>query len=206
MTSLLFSEDGVYGPDLEARTKHPGSVARYQSRGGALPRRPPAPAVRELKPHDTVEQNGWKITVGAVIHVQPYLTCYGYRLDCAAGSIAYSGDTGPCQSMIQLARGCDVLIHMCHYISGSVTPFFKERTDTTKAITGHLDLAQIAQEAGVKNLVITHVSEPMDVDGVRERLIADIAEVYKGNIFFGQDLMEIPLAGPPARIKARDAA
>lgn len=202
MTSLLFSEEGVYGPDLDARTQHPGSLARYQSRGGVLPRRRPDPQVLELKPHDTVEQDGWRITVAAVVHVQPYLTCYGYRLDCEAGSLAYSGDTGPCKSMINLAKGCDVLIHMCHYISGSVTPFFNEHTDTTKAITGHLELAQIARQAEVKNLVITHVTESMDVNGVRERLIADMAQVYKGNIFFGQDLMEIPLGGPPARNKA----
>jgi ribonuclease BN (tRNA processing enzyme) len=204
MTSLLFAEDGVYGPDLEARTKHPGSVARYQSRGGTLPRRRPDPAVRELTPGDSIGENGWEVTVGAVVHVQPYLTCYGYRLESDAGSVAYSGDTGPCKSMIRLAQGCDVLIHMCHYISGGATPFFTERTETTKAITGHLDLAQIAHEAQVKNLVITHVSAPMDVDGVRERLIAEIARIYKGNVFFGQDLMEIPIGGPTAGTKPRN--
>ena len=46
--------------------------------------------------------------------------------------------------------------------------------------------------------VMTHITKSMDVAGVRERLIAQMAEVYKGNIFFGEDLMEIPIGGPAA--------
>jgi hypothetical protein len=41
----------------------------------------------------------------------------------------------------------------------------------------------------------------MDVPGVRERLIAEMAAIYPGNLFFGEDLMEIPLAPPiPAKM------
>ena len=36
--------------------------------------------------------------------------------------------------------------------------------------------------------------------GIRERVIREMAEIYRGNIFFGEDLMEIPVAGPrPAK-------
>ncbi len=61
---------------------------------------------------------------------------------------------------------------------------------------GHLELAELGKRAGVKNLVVSHVLEQMDVPGVRERLIAEMAEIYDGNIFFGEDLMEIPLGDP----------
>jgi ribonuclease Z len=37
----------------------------------------------------------------------------------------------------------------------------------------------------------------MDVPGVRERLIKEMSALYGGNLFFGEDLMEIPV-GPPA--------
>jgi len=196
MTTQLFSKDGVYGPDLDARTNAPGSVARYQSRGGVLPRLPPVPEVVELKPGSEVSDHGWTVKTAAVVHVQPYLTCYGYRLDCPQGSLAYSGDTGPCKSMINLARDVDVLIHMCHYISGTVKlPF---TTESAKSICGHLELAHVAQQANAKNLVMTHITKSMDVPGVRERLIAEMAGVYKGNTFFGEDLMEIPIGGPAA--------
>jgi hypothetical protein len=39
----------------------------------------------------------------------------------------------------------------------------------------------------------------MDVPGVRERLIREMAEIFKGNLFFGEDLMEIPVAAPGPR-------
>ena len=66
---------------------------------------------------------------------------------------------------------------------------------------GHLELAQLAKSAEVKNLVVSHVTEQMDVPGVRERIIREIAEIYPGNIFFGEDLMEIPIGAPsPAKL------
>jgi hypothetical protein len=39
----------------------------------------------------------------------------------------------------------------------------------------------------------------MDVPGVRERLIREMSEIFKGNLFFGEDLMEIPLGAPGPR-------
>jgi hypothetical protein len=39
----------------------------------------------------------------------------------------------------------------------------------------------------------------MDVPGVKERLIKEMAEIYAGNLFFGEDLMEIPIEAPAPR-------
>lgn len=85
MTSLLFSEQGVYGPDLDARTHMPGSLAFYQARGGVLPRVRSDPSVREIKAGDVIEEHGWKVTTINAVHAQPYLTCHAYRLDSAQG-------------------------------------------------------------------------------------------------------------------------
>jgi hypothetical protein len=54
----------------------------------------------------------------------------------------------------------------------------------------------LAQRAGVKNLVVSHINRQMDVPGVRERIISEMPGEYKGNLFWGEDLMEIPLRGP----------
>jgi ribonuclease Z len=62
---------------------------------------------------------------------------------------------------------------------------------------GHLELAGLGHRENVKNLVVSHVLEQMDVPGVRERLILEMTEIYKGNLFFGGDLMEIPV--PPTK-------
>jgi hypothetical protein len=40
------------------------------------------------------------------------------------------------------------------------------------------------------------------VPGVRERLIREMSAVYTGNLFFGEDLMEIPVGAPaPAKLE-----
>ena len=197
LTNLLFAEDGVYGPDLMARTNMPGSLAFYQARGGTLPRKRPEPQVQEIKSGDTVRGTNWTIRTVHAAHAQPYLVCNAYRLDCAEGSFVYSGDTGPSKVVTNLAKDCDVLVHMCHYISGTLKPPMD--VTTLRSTTGHLELARVAQEANVKNLVVTHVTESIDVPGVRERVISQMSEIYKGNLFFGEDLMTIPIRGPAIR-------
>jgi len=59
-----------------------------------------------------------------------------------------------------------------------------------------MELAALAQDIGVRNLVTTHITEQFDKPGMRERAIADMSAVFKGNLFFGEDLMEIPLVQP----------
>ena len=194
LTDRLIGEDGAFGPDLRARTEHPLSVMVYAARGGVGPRPRPAPEVRELASGEVVESDHWRLTCASVRHVQPFLHCFGYRLETDDGVFVYSGDTGPCKAMERLARGADVLVNMCHYLSGTeLGPEFAEGT------MGHLELADLGAAAGVRNLVVSHVTEQMDVPGVRERILREMSERYAGNLFFGDDLMEIPLAGPAPR-------
>ncbi len=196
MCEQLFSREGVYGPDLIARTEHKLSQDIYEARGGVLPRAWPAPEVTELLSGAAVEENGWKVSVISVPHAQPQLVCLGYRLDSPEGSFAYSGDSGPSKALAELAAGCDVLVHMCHYLSGTeLSP------ELARTCAGHLEVARIGQEAGVKNLVVSHTTEQMNVPGIREKVIREMAEIYSGNLFYGEDLMEIPVAGPsPAKL------
>ena len=40
-----------------------------------------------------------------------------------------------------------------------------------------------------------------DVDYASERLIREMSQLYAGNLFFGEDLMEIPVGSPvPAKL------
>jgi ribonuclease BN (tRNA processing enzyme) len=96
--------------------------------------------------------------------------------------------------MQDLARDADVMVHMCHFISGTAFNAEFERRNG-----GHLEVARLAQAAGVRNLVASHITEQMDVPGVRERLIREMAEIFRGNLFFGEDLMEIPIDAPGPR-------
>jgi len=127
--------------------------------------------------------------VGEASHVQPFMECLAFRLECKEGVVVYSGDSGGApQSMIDLAKDCDVLIHMCHFPTGlEPTPEYR------KATGNHMDVAEIAAKAGVKCLVLTHMIPLLDRPGVRERILLDIGKVYDGPVILGEDLMEIPL-------------
>ena len=193
ITRQLFDRDGVFGPDLVSRTEHGCSLDIYRARGGTSPRAMPQPVVIEMNAGDVVEKGAWRVAAGAAAHFQPYLVPLAFRLDSSEGSIVYSGDSGPCAAMVELARRCDVLVHMCHYLTGT-----QLGSDFAKSCMGHMELARLGAEAAVGSIVVTHVTEQIDRPGVRERVIMEMSTVFKGNIFFGEDGMEIPVGEPAA--------
>jgi len=186
LVEKLIGPEGVFGPDVAARTNWDASLHVYRARGGKEPRPPPAPDVREIESGDVIETDHWRVRVVEVPHAQPYLTCLAYRLDTEAGSVVYSGDSGPSEALEQLAKGCDVLIHMCSYISGSV-----DNRATRIGTSGHLDAARTAAAAGARQLVASHIYDQFDRPGVREKVIAEMSRVYDGVIVIGEDLMEL---------------
>jgi ribonuclease BN (tRNA processing enzyme) len=188
LTELLFGDAGVYGPDIRARVEHQSSLDVYQARGGTQPRRWPAPRVTEVHSGSVIEGNGWTVRVGGAAHVQPQLECLSYRIDTDDGSVCYSGDSGACEALVELARGCDILIHMNHHFSGT------EPSAAYRAACGnHVDNAALAQKAGVKTLVLTHALPQIDQPGIREQIVHEIQNVFAGRVIWGQDLMRLSL-------------
>ncbi|MGI9426658.1 MAG: MBL fold metallo-hydrolase, partial [Hyphomicrobiaceae bacterium] len=193
MSEQLLGEAGAYALDIRARTELEASLGYYQKRGGTLPRPRPQPDVTELKASDVIEADAWRLTIANVPHAQPVLTCYAYRFDTDAGSLVYSGDASSSKTLTALAHNCDVLIHMCHRISGT------ELTDHGRiSSSGHLEVARTAQEAGAKTCVLTHITEQMDSVGMHEKLLREMAAIYDGNLIWGEDLLSIPTHGPAA--------
>lgn len=191
MTEQLFGTEGIYGPDIRARIEHPSSIDVFRARGGSVPRKRPNPVVREVTPGDVIQGNGWKVTVGRATHVQPFLECLAYRLDAPDGSVCYTGDSGSSDEIVALAKGCDILIHMNHYFSGTApTPAYRA------ACGNHKDNALVAQRAGVKTLVLTHLLAQIDHPRIREQIVHEIQDVFEGKVVWGEDLMDLSFAGP----------
>lgn len=193
ITDRFFGENGAFAYDLTARTEHPGSLAIYAARGGTGTRQKPKPELRQVAPGDVVDGNGWRVRVGPAWHFQPQLNCLAYRVETAEGSLVYSGDNGGVyEPFIEFAQNCDVLIHMNHSLSGT------EGTEEARISSGrHMDVAETAKRAGAKILVLTHLLPQLDKVGVKERMVTEMADVFKGAIIVGEDLMEIPLKLAP---------
>jgi ribonuclease BN (tRNA processing enzyme) len=187
MTEQLFGVDGIYGPDIRARIEHRSSQDQFAARGGTLPRRRPAPKVTEIHAGSVIRGEGWTVTVGHAQHVEPYLECLALRID--------TRDSGPSDAIVELAKGCDILIHMNQYFSGTEpSPAYR------MACGNHRDNAVIAKRAGAKTLVLTHLLGQIDQPAVREQIVHEVQNVFEGKVVWGEDLMRLTLAG--ARVSA----
>ncbi len=101
-----------------------------------------------------------------------------YRIECCSGkSIVYSGDTGFCEEIIDLAKGTDLLILECSFPDG-------------KDVEGHLTpskACRIATLAGSNRLLLTHFyPECLATD-----ITAQCRKSYTGELILGSDLLHI---------------
>jgi ribonuclease BN (tRNA processing enzyme) len=100
-----------------------------------------------------------------------------YRLEAEGRSLVYSGDTDISDSLVELARGADVLILEC------ANPF---------KVAGHLTPAEaggLAARAGVARLVLTHFYPPCDEVDVT----ALAAQEFSGDIIRAEDGLRISI-------------
>lgn len=127
-----------YGFRIEERDR-PGSLQRERLEALGLP---PGPAYGKLK-------NGESVTLenGAVIHGSDFV-----NPPQKGRTIVILGDTRPCEAAVDLARFADVLVHEATYRAGEHNRAEKYHHSTC------VDAAEVAKEAGVRQLILTHIS------------------------------------------------
>jgi ribonuclease Z len=188
ITQRILGENGAFSHDWKARVSHPLSQRVHVNRGGSLPRKPPSVLAKDIGPGTVHETREWRVTAAPAEHVQPFLDSLAYRLDCAEGSIVFTGDTQPCQSVTELARGADMMLCMCWDN--------QERMDAMGENSGQCGTtgaARMAQEAGVKKLVLVHSGPALASHGPMEKGISDVLKVYDGEVIFAEELMSLQL-------------
>jgi len=182
MTELFLQMDDS---DIQVRIKDEG--------------RPPLAPL--IMPHEithagvVMQDANVKVTAALVQH--PLVTpAFAYRFDCPDRSIVFSGDTRPCESLIELARGADILVHEVIDLQaiGAVVRNESQarrlRRHLLDAHTPMSEVGQLATRAGVETLVLNHfvpgappIPDQVWYDAVKPH--------FKGRLVIGRDLMEL---------------
>jgi ribonuclease Z len=187
ITERLVGPEGAFEPDWRARVEHPASREVYVRRGGRDPRPAPEFEVHEIDRGAFVSTAHCRVTVAEAIHLQPLLTCLSYRIEWPAGSLVVTGDTGRSPEVDRLARGAQTMVINCwdHQAAMSGT--------LAAGFTGTLDAAEMARDAEIQTLVISHQGPNLCLPGSRERAVADMAGIFKSAIIFAEEFMILDL-------------
>jgi len=153
--------------------------------------------VHELSQGGLVMQDENVKVTATLVHHPPVVPAFGYRFDAADRSIVISGDTAPSDNLIQLAQGADVLVHDALYVPGveRLVARVPNAPALKQSILSHHtsaeDAGRVAQAAGVKLLVLSHLVPPDD-PAITEQMWIDAARVnFQGSVIVGKDLLEI---------------
>lgn len=119
---------------------------------------------RTVRAGDAFEVGTMRFTVFEMTHIG--VNAVGYRVEAGDAVLAYTGDTGPCDAVIEMARDADVLVAEATYQDASSQAFF--HMSATQA-------AQHATAAGAKRLVLTHILPTLDREVSRDEAAAAFA-------------------------------
>lgn len=183
ITEGLIGPSGVFAPDWKARVGHPASQRVFVNRGGTLPRKPPEVAARDIGPGSVVEGDGWTMEAAYADHAQPFLDSLAYRLETDEGSVVFTGDTEPCDSVVDLARGADLMFAMCWDDED-----YMASHGEGDGVSGARGAAKMAERAGVSHLVLVHSQPRLDDDEVKRQAIDHAHEEYSGEVTLATEL------------------
>jgi ribonuclease BN (tRNA processing enzyme) len=108
------------------------------------------------------------------VETEHFIPCWGFRAEADGALLAYTADSGPCDSLRTLADGADLLLSEATLRSVEEDAQPPERR-------GHLtptEAGEAARDAGAGSLVLTHL--PVDGDGSWARDAASTA--FSGSI------------------------
>lgn len=179
-TALAGGLQQAYAFDVRTRR----DVDERLSAGGVVMR------PRDVAPGPVYSRGGVRVTAFAVDH-RPLAPAYGYRIEYAGRVVVFSGDTRYAPSVIDAARGADVLVHEV------VSPEVERRrtqvdaTATERIIAHHTtpeDAGRVFAAAKPRLAVYSHiVPSPATADD----LVGPTRRTYDGPLEVGYDLMQI---------------
>jgi ribonuclease BN (tRNA processing enzyme) len=146
------------GPQPRLPVHGPSDTAGRMARAYDLPEDPGMSEefdFRPWTPEEPVSIGPFRVEVVPVVHP---VEAYGLRVHANGALVAYTGDSGRCDQLAEVAAGADLLI--------AEASFHHEADNPPDVHLTGIDCGEIAREAGVKKLLITHVPpwyDPQDM-------------------------------------------
>ena len=91
------------------------------------------------------------VTVAPVRHPVP---AFATRVEAGGRSLVFSGDTGPTDALVDLAGGADIALFEASFLTPEVAHVADEAAEIHMTAA---QAAEMAQRAGVRSLVLTHL-------------------------------------------------
>ncbi len=113
------------------------------------------------------------------IRVAHPVETYAIRVSADGRSLVYSGDTGPTESLVEIARGADLAVFEASFVNGRVNP-------TDLHLTGG-QAADHAKRAGVERLLLTHLVAWNDP----QQVFAEAAQAYDGELLLASGGLQL---------------
>lgn len=152
-----------------------------------------------VRPED---EHGVTVTATLTQHA-PVFPAFAFRFDTPTGSVVFSGDTGPCDNVVRLAQGADVLVHEVIDLEALLEKFHnlpnadRVRAQLGRSHTSVHAVGSIAARAGVGTLVLSHIV-PSDYSRSTSEW-EDLARgEFEGRVVCAVDLDEIPIEASQA--------
>jgi ribonuclease BN (tRNA processing enzyme) len=148
----------------------------------------------DMEPFTVFEDDRVRVTVTLVKH-PPVFPSFAFRFDTDEGAVVFSGDTSESTNLIRLATGADYLVHEVIALDWIKT------LNVPQSLLEHLaeahtdidKVGSIAEEAGARNLVLSHLV-PGEVNAVTDGQWRRRAQRgYRGKVHVGRDLMHLAL-------------
>ena len=176
----------AYALDSGYRTAHHGADFLPPDVGRMEAVAIPGPALG-AGPAVVLDQGGMRVTAVAVDHT-PIRPAYGYRFDYRGRSVVVSGDTVKDDDLIAAARGADVLVHEAqanHLVALLREEAQRSGRDRLAKILGDIPsyhtspvaAAEVANAAGVRLLVLSHLTPPPPAALVERAFVRGVGAV-----------------------------
>jgi ribonuclease Z len=198
----------AYSQDEDYRIAHHGSALMVPDNFAMVPTviaHPGGTALAEGETQKVFERDGLTVTAIGVNH-SPVKPAYGYRFDYAGRSVVISGDTKASPGLAAAAKGTDILVHEAQaqallavihdeMAAAGNARLAKIFADIPSYHTAPIEAAGIANQAGAKLLVLTHLTPPMPGWLAAHVFLAGVDAVRPTGTLVGHDGLMVSL--PP---------